>query len=60
MLYGGEWSEGSDPGRLGGRAFRHPKLAEPFLLTFDATVEFWPFMTPEDLERAGLESHGKK
>ena len=37
-----------------------PKLAEPFFLTFDATVEFEPFMTPEDLGRAGLESIGKE
>ena len=37
-----------------------PKLAEPFFLTFDATVEFEPFMTPEDLSRSGLESLGKE
>ena len=37
-----------------------PKLAEPFFLTFDATVEFEPFMTPEDLGRAGLDALGKQ
>ena len=37
-----------------------PSLAEPFFLTFNATVEFVPFMTPEDLGRAGLDSLGKE
>ena len=36
-----------------------PKLAEPWFLTFNATVEFQPTMTPEDLGRAGLEELGK-
>jgi len=36
-----------------------PGLAEPFFLTFDAEVEFEPFMTPEDLARAGLDTLGK-
>ena len=37
-----------------------PRLAEPFFLTFDAEVEFEPFMTAEDLGRAGLDSLGKE
>ena len=37
-----------------------PSLAEPFFLTFDAKVEFEPFMTAEDLGRAGLDSLGKE
>jgi hypothetical protein len=37
-----------------------PKFAEPFFLTFDASVEFHPVMSPEDLGRAGLEELGKK
>jgi hypothetical protein len=37
-----------------------PRYAEPFFLNFDATVEFLPTMTPEDLGKAGLEELGKK
>jgi hypothetical protein len=37
-----------------------PKYAEPWFLTFDATVEFHPTMTPEDLAKAGLDQLGKK
>ncbi len=37
-----------------------PRLAEPFFLTFEAKVEFEPFMTPEDLGRAGLDALGKE
>ena len=37
-----------------------PALAEPWFLTFDADVEFHVAMTPEDLERAGLDALGKK
>ena len=37
-----------------------PALAEPWFLTFNAQVEFRPAMTPQDLQRAGLESLGKK
>jgi hypothetical protein len=37
-----------------------PALAEPWFLGFNATVEFHPTMTPEDLARAGLEALGKK
>ena len=36
-----------------------PRFAEPFFLMFDATVEFQPAMTPEDLGRAGLEQLGQ-
>src|SRR5271163_2913296 len=37
-----------------------PGLAEPFFLVFNATVEFHPAMTPEDLGRSGLDALGKK
>ena len=37
-----------------------PRFAEPWFLHFDATVEFLPTMTPEDLQRAGLDQLGKK
>ena len=37
-----------------------PRFAEPWFLNFDATVEFLPTMTPDDLARAGLEELGKK
>jgi uncharacterized protein DUF3303 len=37
-----------------------PRYAEPWFLQFDATVEFLPVMTPEDLGKAGLEELGKK
>jgi hypothetical protein len=36
-----------------------PFIAEPFFLQFQADVEFHACMTPEDLERAGLEELGK-
>jgi hypothetical protein len=36
-----------------------PKLAEPWVLTFHAEVEFRVAMTPEDLIRAGLADLGK-
>ncbi|MBV9330905.1 MAG: hypothetical protein JOZ55_05065 [Alphaproteobacteria bacterium] len=29
-----------------------PKIAEPFFLWFNATVEFFPVMLPQDLEKA--------
>ena len=35
-------------------------LAEPWFLTFNADLEFRPVMTPEDLQRAGLDALGKK
>ena len=37
-----------------------PSFAEPWFLTFNASVEFRVAMTPEDLGRANLESLGKK
>ena len=37
-----------------------PKIAEPWLLNFDATVEFIPTMTPDDLRRSGLDALGKQ
>jgi hypothetical protein len=37
-----------------------PRIAEPWFLTFDATVEFSPVMTPADLQQAGLEALVKK
>jgi hypothetical protein len=32
-----------------------PRLAEPWFLYFNATVEFLPAMTPADLQQAGLD-----
>ncbi len=43
----------SDPSKV-------PAYAEPWFLTFKADVEFHIAMTPEDLQRAGLEELGKK
>ena len=37
-----------------------PRLAEPWFLNFDATVEFLPVMTPEDLQKAGLDELAKR
>lgn len=39
-----------------------PRVAEPFFLAFNATVEFHPAMTAEDLAKAGpdIESAVKK
>jgi len=37
-----------------------PSLAEPWFLTFEATVEFHPVMMPEDLAKAGLDQLGKQ
>lgn len=37
-----------------------PKYAEPWFLYFNATVEFLPTMTPEDLQKAELEAIAKK
>lgn len=37
-----------------------PAIAEPFFLTFDASVEFHIVMAPEELARAGLDELGKK
>jgi hypothetical protein len=35
-------------------------LAEPWFLVFQADVRFRPAMTPEDLQKAGLEGIAKK
>jgi hypothetical protein len=37
-----------------------PAIAEPFFLTFNASVEFRIVMGPEELGRAGLDELGKK
>jgi len=37
-----------------------PAFAEPWFLSFNADVEFHIVMTPEDLQKAGLEELGKK
>ena len=37
-----------------------PRFAEPWFLNFDATVEFLPTMTPQDLQRAGLDQIASK
>ena len=37
-----------------------PAYAEPWFLALNATVEFHPVMTVDDLAKAGLESLGKK
>jgi hypothetical protein len=37
-----------------------PRFAEPWFLYFDATVEFLPTMSPQDLARAGLDDLAKK
>lgn len=36
-----------------------PGFAEPFFLNFDATCKFRLVMTPQDLQKAGLEALGK-
>lgn len=40
-------------------ASRIPSFAEPWFLLFEADVELHPAMTPEDLERGGLDELGK-
>jgi hypothetical protein len=37
-----------------------PALAEPWFLTFNASVEFRVVMTPDDLQKASLDDLGKK
>ena len=37
-----------------------PAFAEPWFLAFNANVEFHIVMTPDELQRAGLEGLGKK
>ncbi len=41
-------------------ASRIPALAEPFFLTFGATVKFRIAMTAEDLAKSGLDTIGSK
>lgn len=41
-------------------ASKLPALVEPWILTFQADVALRPFMTPDDLKRAGLDELGKK
>ena len=41
-------------------ASKIPAIAEPLFLTFNATVELHPVMTPEDLAKSGLDDLGKK
>jgi hypothetical protein len=36
-----------------------PKIAEPWFLVFDAEVEFHIVMSPDDLEKAGLDNLAK-
>ena len=36
-----------------------PSLAEPWFLLFNADVEFSPFMSPEELNKSGLDQIGK-
>ena len=40
-------------------ASKIPAVAEPLFLAFNASVRFHPCMTPEDLEKAGLDEIGK-
>jgi len=37
-----------------------PSIAEPWFLSFEADCEFRIAMTPEDLQKAGLEELGKE
>jgi hypothetical protein len=37
-----------------------PSFSEPWFLAFNASVEFRIAMTPDDLQKAGLEELGKK
>jgi hypothetical protein len=41
-------------------ASKIPALAEPWFLTFEADVQFYPVMTPDDLKRGGLDALGKQ
>ena len=41
-------------------ASKIPSLVEPWMLTFEADIEFQPVMMPDDLKRAGMEDLGKK
>lgn len=37
-----------------------PKYAERWFMNFDATAKFLPAMTPEDLEKSGIDEISKK
>jgi hypothetical protein len=37
-----------------------PRLAEPWMLHFDAAIELQPTMTPQDLQQAGLDEIASK
>ena len=41
-------------------ASKIPSIAEPLFLTFNATINFHPVMTPEDLKKSGLDALGKR
>jgi hypothetical protein len=40
-------------------ASKIPSLSEPWFLTFNATVDMYPVMLPQDLAAAGLDGLGK-
>jgi hypothetical protein len=40
-------------------ASKIPSLAEPWFLTFNASVDMYPVMLPQDLAAAGLDGLGK-
>jgi hypothetical protein len=40
-------------------ASKIPTLAEPWFLTFNASVDMYPVMLPQDLAAAGLDGLGK-
>jgi hypothetical protein len=40
-------------------ASKIPSLAEPWFLTFNASVDMYPVMLPQDLASAGLDGLGK-
>ncbi len=37
-----------------------PSIAEPFFLSFNASVEFHPVISPEELAQSGLDELGQK